>query len=77
MVEKHAYGFVACPLGLKGVVLGGGPVGWYFAGLARAAGLKSVILSEPVAYWAEVGQKERLHPGFGVGVLSFGHHIIH
>jgi len=32
------------------LVLGGGPIGQYFAGLARAAGCRPVILSEPVAF---------------------------
>jgi 2-desacetyl-2-hydroxyethyl bacteriochlorophyllide A dehydrogenase len=32
------------------VVLGGGPIGQYFAGMASAAGCKPVIMSEPEAY---------------------------
>ena len=39
------------------VVLGGGPIGQYFAGFARAAGCDPVIISEPVAFRRKFAKK--------------------
>ncbi len=39
------------------LVLGGGPIGQYFTGLARAAGCRPVILSEPQAFRRKFAKK--------------------
>ncbi len=39
------------------LVLGGGPIGQYFAGLAGASGCRPVILSEPVAFRRKFGKR--------------------
>jgi len=39
------------------VVMGGGPIGQYFAGLAKASGCRPVIMSEPVAFRRKFAKK--------------------